>query len=332
MSNSLELQARLWLCALLSPAGDACRAAGPPASEEFWEATGRIATGHGLAPLPAVQRSKGLWPAAQQARLERARKFTLAANLVQLDAGARALTVLKDTGIHSAPIKGLALLRAGIYEPGERAMSDIDLMIRVADLEAARDALVADGWEAIDTSPAARRRHHHWVFRLSGNPAVGLDLHWTPTSGERIMPAWDALGMLPGEDSPLTVQLYFLATNGARHGYTGKLLFLYDLAKILQTRGDQIDWGHLKLLATQTGTCRAVALALACAREVFGVEPPAYAGFDSGALERRLVTTLWPESRWETRWGRRMLRLLTSDSAAGTVRTGFKGMLNLLRS
>lgn len=327
-----EILARLWLCSLLAMEGGACRAAAlPQDSPEFWDAAQRIAVGHGLAPLLARHASRGLWPKENQKELDRARSYTLAANLVQLDAGNELLGSLENAGIPVAPIKGLALLRAGIYEPGERPMTDIDLLVRAADIERARDLVLESGWEVVDCSRAARLRHHHWVFLLPGQPAVGLDLHWTPATGERVMPDWDALGVTEGSDPSLSVQLFFLAANTARHGFTGKLLFLHDLARILHVRHDEIDWGFLEVLATQTRSRRAVTLALACAAEAFGPRVPARSGFEPSAYDRRILKSLWPLSSWESRWGGRALRLATADSPAGTLRTGGKGLLNLLR-
>ena len=327
-----EIEARLWLCALLHMAGESCRAAAAPAGpSEFWTAAERIATGHGLAPLLAHHNSRELWPGEQRKKLDQARNFTLAANLVQLDAGDELLGCLKRAEIPVVPIKGLALLRAGLYEPGERPMTDIDLLVRAPDVERARDLVLKSDWQVVDCSRAARLRHHHWVFVLPGQPAVGLDLHWTPATGERVMPDWDALGIMSEGDPPLTAQLFFLAANTARHGFTGKLLFLHDLARILDTRGDEIDWGMLEVLAVQTRTRRAVTLALACAAEAFGPRVPSHSGFEPMAYDRRILESLWPLSRWESRWGSRALRLATADSPAGTLRTGSKGLLNLLR-
>ena len=133
-----EIEARLWMCALLHMAGESCRAAALPAdSSEFWTAAERIATGHGLAPLLARHNSRGLWPKESRKELDRARTFTLAANLVQLNAGDELLGRLRQAEIPVAPIKGLALLRGGIYEPGERPMTDIDLLVRAPDVERA---------------------------------------------------------------------------------------------------------------------------------------------------------------------------------------------------
>lgn len=333
MSEALhELAARQWLCALLHQNGTDPRAAlAAEHTPEFWQAASRIAVGHGLAPLLARHESLALWPEGCRNTLEEARRFTLASNVLQLDAGNALLEAFARAGIAALPIKGLALLREKIYAPGERPMTDIDILVCASDLPRARDCATESGWQPVDCSDEARLRHHHWTLVLPGTPPVGLDLHWTPTSGERILPAWDALQLPDAGDPMIAVLLYFLATNTARHGYTGKLLFLHDIARILHTRRDDIDWGHLEVLALQTGTRRAIALALACAASAFGPEPPAFSGFGLGAYERRLLASLWPTSRWESRWGGRALRIAAADSPTHSLRVGTKGLFNLLR-
>ena len=49
-------------------------------------------------------------------------------------------------GIAVTPLKGAALHELGIYQPGERPMSDIDLLVRAADLQATSTLLEACGY------------------------------------------------------------------------------------------------------------------------------------------------------------------------------------------
>lgn len=75
-------------------------------------------------------------------------------------------------GIEAVPLKGAALLELGIYSPGERGMSDADLLLRPRDLEAFEKILAGLGWAPMPNSADS------W-FKPSVNaaPPAILDLH-----------------------------------------------------------------------------------------------------------------------------------------------------------
>ena len=75
-------------------------------------------------------------------------------------------------GIEIVPLKGAAMLELGIYQPGERGMSDADALLRPADLDAFESILRRLGWAPMPNSADA------WV-KPSANkaPPAILDLH-----------------------------------------------------------------------------------------------------------------------------------------------------------
>ncbi len=88
--------------------------------------------------------------------------------LADIDAAARA------AGIPLVALKGHALLALGMYEPGERPMADIDLLVRPRDRIALERVMASMGFAAVSVS------WKHWEFArpLSGSAAageVGLD-------------------------------------------------------------------------------------------------------------------------------------------------------------
>lgn len=95
-------------------------------------------------------------------------------NLAATEATLRdALLALHDVGVTAMPLKGVLLRRLVYDDPVERAVGDVDLLVRGRDLRAAHQALVARGFEAIFLEPTERQRG----FRHS-RLGVLVDLHW----------------------------------------------------------------------------------------------------------------------------------------------------------
>jgi len=77
-------------------------------------------------------RGPPVWSGFLAAQLEqtRLRDALIGRVLAQIDAAAR------DTGIGCVALKGSALRALALYDPGERPMGDIDLLVRAADVPA----------------------------------------------------------------------------------------------------------------------------------------------------------------------------------------------------
>jgi hypothetical protein len=104
----------------------------PAWSETEWRVARAVAALHGVSPVLA-RRLRWQGPSgwqeflAEQHAQTRARAVNLSVLLGSLDVAARA------RGLPFVPLKGTALERLGLYEPGERPMADIDLLVRPAD-------------------------------------------------------------------------------------------------------------------------------------------------------------------------------------------------------
>lgn len=109
-----------------------------------------------------------------------------------LGALAEARAAAAGVGIEIVPLKGAALLELGLYRPGERGMSDADLLLRPKDLEAFEGVLRGLGYAPMPNSSDA------WVkASANGAPPVILDLHtglWHIRSTEELF-RW---GLEPG--------------------------------------------------------------------------------------------------------------------------------------
>ncbi len=113
-------------------------------------------------------------------------------------------------GIEIVALKGAALLELGIYQPGERGMTDADVLVRPADLEPFEKLLAKLGYQAMPNSADA------W-FKPSGGaaPPAILDLHtglWHIKGTDELF-KW---GLEPGPEG-LTLNLADLFLHAAAH-------------------------------------------------------------------------------------------------------------------
>lgn len=137
-------------------------------------------------------------------------KSVAAREIMLLGALAEARAAAAGAGIELAPLKGAALLELGIYRPGERGMSDVDLLLRPKDLEPFERLLSGLGYSPMPNSADA------WVKASSGEaPPVILDLHtglWHIKNTEEFF-RW---GLEPGP-SGLSLSLPDLFLHAAAH-------------------------------------------------------------------------------------------------------------------
>lgn len=133
-----------------------------------------------------------------------------AREIMLLGALGEARAAAATAGIEIVPLKGAALLELGIYRPGERGMSDADLLLRPKDLEAFEGILRGLGYAPMPNSADA------WVKASGGEaPPVILDLHtglWHIKNTEELF-RW---GLEPGP-AGLALNLADLFLHAAAH-------------------------------------------------------------------------------------------------------------------
>ncbi len=128
---------------------------GVPDWNDFeWRAAMAASVMHGISGLLAGRlRWQGppAWAAFLAEQLDQSRRRERRARelLARLDRSAR------EAGLPLLAMKGSALLALGVYAPGERPMSDVDLLARPGDMAATDGLITANGY-ALDI---AKRRH-----------------------------------------------------------------------------------------------------------------------------------------------------------------------------
>jgi hypothetical protein len=221
-----------------------------------WQLVMAAAAAHGVSPL--LCNRSGWQNVPWQSFLESQREHVahrhgrITALLERIDLGARA------AGLAIVPLKGSALHALGIYQPGERAMADVDLLVRECEAESAATLLQELGYvEAYVT-------WKHRVFKpLSGNAMAGLgehrdnlisiELHTRikeplPVSlvdiTARVFPGRPRAGLNPYPSTAALMSHLLLHTAGSIRSRGLRLLHLNDIAR-LATRMSAEDWAAL---------------------------------------------------------------------------------------
>jgi len=193
-------------------------------------------------------------------------------------------------GIAVMGLKELALYRCAYPDPALRPMGDVDLLIRPEDYPRAVQCLAGLGLLPL---PSGKRQYtakyawgHH--FRRAKDD-LWLDLQWNlmqiewdqyhegnfnfdiQGSWNRAAPAADGYGLLlPG----LEDLLFHLCLHLEGHQYS-ELVLLCDIAELLQSQKELINWGLLAEMAIQRGVTASVHDPLYLVQQMFQVSPPA---------------------------------------------------------
>jgi hypothetical protein len=198
-------------------------------------------------------------------------------------------------GLRAVALKGVLFAERYYERPAYRGTTDVDLLVRESDLEAAARALATVGYRASEAESEERfRREHHHLHFLHDH-AAELELHFHAYRGfgetfrsedllARSVTAktFDAIRVLTPED-----ELVYLAVHAAAHRF-GRLSWLYDLRLLVDAMTDE-------QLAEAARRARALGFA----------GPLALAGrllVEGCAIDRRRVEPL-------VRWRRRRLAL-----------------------
>ncbi|MCH8146402.1 MAG: nucleotidyltransferase family protein [Planctomycetes bacterium] len=271
----------------LSPwlAGEMNFAACDPTTDEKWRSivVGAERTGLAGLILERCRAERVSLPEQMVERLRRAATAVAATNLHLQKELARILTAFHRAGIPVMLLKGAALGPTIYGRPDLRPMGDVDLLVRPEHVTDALALLCADGarrgFELIraDFFP----KYHYEVEFFTGGPRPArLDLHARPFRPLRIartMPddaLWTHALRISINDVPAWMpchELMFvhLAAHAAFHGCT-RLIWLYDLKRVVRTVGEEMDWKMMTDACRQWRLSHAVHDALSKAQDLLG--------------------------------------------------------------
>lgn len=221
-----------------------------------WRTAMAVSVMHGISALLARRlrwAGPACWQAflAEQADQGRAREQKTRALLQRLDDAAR------QAGIPLLAMKGSALLKLGLYEPGHRPMSDVDLLARPEDFDAVHRLLLAHDYAQGVISP---RHRAYDPAHTSANRAFGEHA----TNPIKIELHTAVMETLPVREVAITAQMWRHDAHAGVNAYPStaalmrhlllhaagnlcasaiRLIQLHDLA-VLAPHLDESDWAE----------------------------------------------------------------------------------------
>jgi len=189
-----------------------------------------------------------------------------------------------EAGIETLATKGPALSVRCYGDPGMRQYSDLDLVIREADIWPATQAMLAHAYEprvpltAID----AKKIPGEYAFQKPGTHLL-VEFHTERTFRYHPRPLcienlFDrrASVTIDGRDVPalsLEDELVLICVHGAKH-FWERLMWIADVAALISS-GQPPDWERAMAAAREVGAERILRLGLRLALDLLGAELPA---------------------------------------------------------
>lgn len=218
------------------------------------------------------------------------------------------LSAFEREGVPVIPLKGPALGEVLYRDPGLRPFTDLDVLIRFADLPRALGLLAALGYRHLEGGRPleyeARYGAAACFVKSEVPPGLPLDVHWRLLdfrSGSRAATmdpgeVWERAVKVDGwSPSALTLcaedLLIYLAVHLAVHHALSGLCWRLDLALLIRRHGETLDWESVGERARRWGAAGALYVALSQIHAEFAVGPPAgfLAGLWPGRLRPRMI-------------------------------------------
>jgi predicted nucleotidyltransferase len=275
-----------------------------------WERLVQLADHHGLVPL-VFRRLSTEMDASRSPGLERLRQLDKSNAHRTLWLTLELLNIhrhLHTRGLEGLPYKGPVLAEMLYGNVALRQFSDLDLLIRSADLAAIREALAELGYEpGLRLEKAAERDYLKSGYEYTFDGARGrnlLEIKW------QILPRFYSVGFDVNEfferASAITIEgqrlrtlcdqdlTLVLCVHAAKHAWK-QISWLCDIVQLARSRA--LDWAALNLKAERLGTARIVAVTFLLAHKLLGASVPAELGRDKDAeiLAQRIVRLIVAE-------------------------------------
>ena len=236
-----------------------------------------------LLPLAAYHLKRQGLADASLGRYAQLSTFTWVTNQRRMARVAQLVASLRDAGIPTMLLKGMALAVHYYPHPGLRPMDDIDLLVRAEDAARAAAHLAATGWRADGPLPDLRITH---AQSFQAGDGAYLDLHWRLlwelVDGEGMDDVWRrsiAARLGQGEvQVPAPTDLFLhVVVHGARWSRVPAIRWVADAMAVLSHAGASFDWPLLVDDAIRHDLVLPLRDALRLLAETFGADVPASA-------------------------------------------------------
>jgi hypothetical protein len=224
-------------------------------------------------------------PAEWLARARKRRHVTLTTNARLGEALLSILGSMDAAGIPAMPVKGLVIAEGLYGSLAARPCADLDVLVRPADLPAARDVLrglgfaqrAAPGYKALvhqfhDPAWARGAGHEnvrvelHWALWADSDRRLGTDGLWARSIAGSLMDV--PIRTMSAEDTLLHLSIH--RTRSAL-----RLRWVVDVAELVGRHGAQLDWPAYLERARVAGARTSSWVVLTLARDLFDAPVPA---------------------------------------------------------
>ncbi len=223
----------------------------------------------------------------------------------------RLLSVFTREDIPVVLLKGAFLAETFYGDVALRAMGDIDLLVKEADLERVDRMMRGEGTTPLDRCQVVGEQNKHFIYKLAGT-GLRVEIHWTLSTGGEVRrdvaDLWrrvQPVPWAPGSAATLCPEdlLLHLCLHTAGHIRDLRLLMLLDLVEVARHYGERIDWTLLGARARAWGVSRAVYVMMRLAVDWLGAPVPREAleglrpeGLDESVVDAVALHFLEPSS------------------------------------
>jgi hypothetical protein len=209
-------------------------------------------------------------------------------NLLQTAQLVKLLRLFDSHKIPALPFKGPTLAAYAFGNLSLRQFCDLDILVRKRDINRIVKLLTAGGFKLASSptwlqrlpTPASRKKDYGLI---SEDGQTRVELHWRFSGTHFDLPVnmnylWGRLETvtLAGysvRSLPLDVLLMYLTMHGSRHGWE-RLIWICDIAELLRTHRQDVDWTSLLAQSGLLGNKRNLLLGLHLANDLLGAKLP----------------------------------------------------------
>ncbi len=245
------------------------------ANNPDWEDFLSLAARHGLMPLAYERLNEivpDVLPKAVAVKLWAARQRTLAQNAEMATELINILEMFDAVGIVALPYKGPTLALDLYGDVGLRQFGDLDILLRLEDVLAAKERLVGMGYVAdYPLEPAVERAflrsgaQYHLAMRHSTRGLM-VELHWRIDPDVAIEPEKPGARRFRSREL-----LLVLLIHGSKHRWSS-LGWLVDVAELMAR--DKVDWPWIRERAASLGCERRMGLGVLLAEALLQAPVP----------------------------------------------------------
>lgn len=213
----------------------------------------------------------GAIPGDQKQFMKHQYSICLSNNFILSNELKRLLEIFKKKGVATLILKGASLAENFYPLPELRPYSDIDILVHKNDLKVVKEILIKSGYSSAEKANEEFNEKYWYSYQFFQNDKkVLLEIHWNIAQLRRykinIDSIWkDAISFKIDETESLMMSIEDLIIYQSLHlsyHYYSKLLWLLDLAIIIQKERDSISWEKIIERCKTQRVCNPVYYAL----------------------------------------------------------------------